>query len=504
MQAVGRLGSYISKSVYTVSGTFHPFGGAVDIIVVLQPDGSYKSSPWYVRFGKFQGVLKSKEKLVKISVNGEEASFHMHLDSKGQACFVKEVDMDEEVSSAFSPPSSSGEDTDGQNVSRRPMKSKSCSNWSNTNTEGDVNAISRTNSRRSQIFGLVFGGRAQGEGIPPDEHELNVIRTDSMDRAEMAADLLELKWSTNLASPRRNRNTDSRFPAESIPKSVGQNVQPVVSTNDERSPGVPPSCQEAEKTVQENDTEMKCATSEYTAKIGGVQGDTTSNLEQSIVMDERVFIDESATSINHCLGNGDQSIFIHEEKISTSEVVVYATSESHDCDVPCNLSPGNSNGESLLFGELEGLDSRETEHVELINVDNEEEKGDSIFSVRVADGDIGSSQGQRCSNCSVDQFFDSDLEKTGLRSVSSDVNISKVGDVQCEEPTRAARSLPSMLPISTICDEHDLGSSLHASVNYDDQAHCIQPMSENMDSIKEHAGSQNLPVGKTILLFYEY
>jgi len=68
MYAVGKFGSLISRSVYTVSGPFHPFGGAVDIVVVQQQDGSFKSSPWYVRFGKFQGVLKSREKVVNISV----------------------------------------------------------------------------------------------------------------------------------------------------------------------------------------------------------------------------------------------------------------------------------------------------------------------------------------------------------------------------------------------------------------------------------------------------
>ncbi|CDP01351.1 unnamed protein product [Coffea canephora] len=92
MKAVGKVGSFLSRSVYTVSGPFHPFGGAVDIIVVEQQDGSFKSSPWYVRFGKFQGVLKAKEKVVGISVNGVEADFHMYLDHKGEAYFLKEVD----------------------------------------------------------------------------------------------------------------------------------------------------------------------------------------------------------------------------------------------------------------------------------------------------------------------------------------------------------------------------------------------------------------------------
>lgn len=81
MYAVGRL---ISQGVYTVAGPFHPFGGAVDIIVVQQQDGSYKSSPWYVKFGKFQGVLKRSEKVVNIAVNDETLKFHMFLDSTGR------------------------------------------------------------------------------------------------------------------------------------------------------------------------------------------------------------------------------------------------------------------------------------------------------------------------------------------------------------------------------------------------------------------------------------
>lgn len=37
--------------------------GAIDVIVVEQPDGTYKCSPFHVRFGKL-GVLRSKEKVV--------------------------------------------------------------------------------------------------------------------------------------------------------------------------------------------------------------------------------------------------------------------------------------------------------------------------------------------------------------------------------------------------------------------------------------------------------
>lgn len=97
MYAVGRL---ISKGVYTVAGPFHPFGGAVDIIVVQQQDGSFKSSPWYVKFGKFQGMLKRAEKVVNIAVNDDEKlDFHMYLDSTGEAYFLKDAEPDKEPSS---------------------------------------------------------------------------------------------------------------------------------------------------------------------------------------------------------------------------------------------------------------------------------------------------------------------------------------------------------------------------------------------------------------------
>ncbi|KAK8563647.1 hypothetical protein V6N13_006115 [Hibiscus sabdariffa] len=95
MNVVGKVGSLISQGVYSVATPFHPFGGAVDIIVVQQPDGTFRSTPWYVRFGKFQGVLKGAEKVVGIAVNGVEVDFHMCLDNSGQAYFLREVDSGE-------------------------------------------------------------------------------------------------------------------------------------------------------------------------------------------------------------------------------------------------------------------------------------------------------------------------------------------------------------------------------------------------------------------------
>ncbi|XP_057469806.1 uncharacterized protein LOC130758853 isoform X1 [Actinidia eriantha] len=222
MYTVGRLGRYITRGVYTVSGPFHPFGGAVDIIVVEQQDGSLKSSPWYVRFGKFQGVLKAKEKVVNISVDGVQADFHMYLDNKGEAFFLREVDIEEEGDSVLYP-SSSGEDADGQSRDTRPLKSKSCNydaDRSDVVTRIDIEngkIVTRTGSRRSRIMGLVFGRKSVKEDRSQEEEDgTGVVRADSLERAEIAADLLEVNWSTNLASTRCRKDSKSQFSAPVI------------------------------------------------------------------------------------------------------------------------------------------------------------------------------------------------------------------------------------------------------------------------------------------------
>lgn len=87
-----KLGAlYITQGVYCVATPFHPFGGAVNIIAVQRQEGSFRSTPWYLRFGKFQGVRKGAERVVQIEVNGAEANFRMYLDNSGEAYFVREV-----------------------------------------------------------------------------------------------------------------------------------------------------------------------------------------------------------------------------------------------------------------------------------------------------------------------------------------------------------------------------------------------------------------------------
>ncbi|CAH1442738.1 unnamed protein product [Lactuca virosa] len=190
MYAVGRLSSYITRGVSTVSGPFHPFGGAIDIVVVQQQDGSLKSSPWYVRFGKFQGVLKARERVVDINVNGVEADFHMYLNPRGEAYFLrKEIVSDQE--------SRSGEaDRDGRCL--RTVKSKSLDyNFDHCNSLTDVN--------NTQPFSRNLGFVLERKNMKNEDG----VGRKSADSAEIAADLLEMKWSTSLSSSAKsNKNLE--------------------------------------------------------------------------------------------------------------------------------------------------------------------------------------------------------------------------------------------------------------------------------------------------------
>ncbi|XP_017061324.1 phosphatidate phosphatase LPIN3 isoform X2 [Drosophila ficusphila] len=69
--------------------------GAIDVIVVEQPDGEFQCSPFHVRFGKL-GVLRSREKVVDIEINGAPVDIQMKLGDSGEAFFVEEYLEDED------------------------------------------------------------------------------------------------------------------------------------------------------------------------------------------------------------------------------------------------------------------------------------------------------------------------------------------------------------------------------------------------------------------------
>ncbi|XP_059416985.1 phosphatidate phosphatase LPIN2-like [Carassius carassius] len=91
MNYVGQLAETVFVTVKELYRGLNPatLTGGIDVIVVRQPDGRYQCSPFHVRFGKL-GVLRSKEKVVDIEINGEPVSLHMKLGDNGEAFFVEE------------------------------------------------------------------------------------------------------------------------------------------------------------------------------------------------------------------------------------------------------------------------------------------------------------------------------------------------------------------------------------------------------------------------------
>ncbi|XP_041814020.1 phosphatidate phosphatase LPIN1-like [Chelmon rostratus] len=98
MNYVGQLAGQVFVQVKELYRGLNPatLSGCIDVIVVRQPDGSLQCSPFHVRFGKM-GVLRSREKVVDMEINGEAVDLHMKLGDNGEAFFVQETENDQEV-----------------------------------------------------------------------------------------------------------------------------------------------------------------------------------------------------------------------------------------------------------------------------------------------------------------------------------------------------------------------------------------------------------------------
>ncbi|NXY63762.1 LPIN3 phosphatase, partial [Callaeas wilsoni] len=96
MNYVGQLAESVFGTVKELYQDLNPatLSGCIDVVVVRQPDNSFKCSPFHVRFGKL-GVLRSKEKVVDIEINGEPVDLHMKLGDNGEAFFVEESEEHE-------------------------------------------------------------------------------------------------------------------------------------------------------------------------------------------------------------------------------------------------------------------------------------------------------------------------------------------------------------------------------------------------------------------------
>uniref|UniRef100_A0AAR2M2U3 phosphatidate phosphatase n=1 Tax=Pygocentrus nattereri TaxID=42514 RepID=A0AAR2M2U3_PYGNA len=92
MNYVGQLAGQVLVTVRELYKGLNQatLSGCIDVVVVQQPDGTFQCSPFHVRFGKL-GVLRSREKVIDIEVNGSPVDLHMKLGDNGEAFFVQET-----------------------------------------------------------------------------------------------------------------------------------------------------------------------------------------------------------------------------------------------------------------------------------------------------------------------------------------------------------------------------------------------------------------------------
>ncbi|KAL8433796.1 hypothetical protein ACSSS7_003642 [Eimeria intestinalis] len=90
----GRIVSSVSNALDFNQATL---SGCIDIICVRNPHTSeLHSTPFHVRFGKAK-LLRSREKIVTVTVNGQPTSLVMKLGAAGEAYFMQEVEDNDGV-----------------------------------------------------------------------------------------------------------------------------------------------------------------------------------------------------------------------------------------------------------------------------------------------------------------------------------------------------------------------------------------------------------------------
>uniref|UniRef100_A0A8C6SHD3 phosphatidate phosphatase n=1 Tax=Neogobius melanostomus TaxID=47308 RepID=A0A8C6SHD3_9GOBI len=188
MNYVGQLAGQVFVQVKELYRGLNPatLSGCIDVIVVRQPDGSLQCSPFHVRFGKM-GVLRSREKVVDIEINGEPVSLQMKLGENGEAFFVMETESTLEIVPSYlatSPIISIGEELMEAQLNRNSSQRHDtilCSSLPVQNlgqSDGGMSKKRRKRRRKAQADG---GGRR-------DESEREFSEDEDMFTIDLSSD----------------------------------------------------------------------------------------------------------------------------------------------------------------------------------------------------------------------------------------------------------------------------------------------------------------------------
>ncbi|XP_060819179.1 phosphatidate phosphatase LPIN2 isoform X1 [Bombus pascuorum] len=165
MYSMNYIGKFISNfRVFYNEINAATLTGAIDVIVVEQPDGSFTCSPFHVRFGKL-GVLRSREKIVDIEIDGEPRQIHMKLGDSGEAFFVEEVSSHGSPTDAEIPP----------HLACSPIPEDNCFPSSRFNILSDLPPEQTDKILIESILSTEREKWEQMLALPPDEREKFLI-----------------------------------------------------------------------------------------------------------------------------------------------------------------------------------------------------------------------------------------------------------------------------------------------------------------------------------------
>ncbi|KAF7666559.1 hypothetical protein LDENG_00101440 [Lucifuga dentata] len=188
MNYVGQLAGQVFVQVKELYRGLNPatLSGCIDVIVIRQPDGSLQCSPFHVRFGKM-GVLRSREKVVDMEINGEPVDLHMKLGDNGEAFFVQETENDQEVVPSYL--ATSPILSDGANLMSSSLMGKNSGPPIQTlgpmGTMGESSSMAMKKRRKRRRKSRVDSVRKEGSGEYSGDEDMFTIDISSDEGTEM-------------------------------------------------------------------------------------------------------------------------------------------------------------------------------------------------------------------------------------------------------------------------------------------------------------------------------
>uniref|UniRef100_A0A8D0G4R7 phosphatidate phosphatase n=1 Tax=Sphenodon punctatus TaxID=8508 RepID=A0A8D0G4R7_SPHPU len=205
MNYVGQLAGQVFVTVKELYKGLNPatLSGCIDVIVVRQPDGNLQCSPFHVRFGKM-GVLRSKEKVVDIEINGESVDLHMKLGDNGEAFFVEETDNDQEEIPSYL--ATSPILSDGAALMESQLKRNSIDRLRNMDSSGPSQLSSLTSQSMAETSSACGSVKKRRKRRRKSTHKLDTLKREENTNTTEDEDMFPIEMS----SDEENESLDNR------------------------------------------------------------------------------------------------------------------------------------------------------------------------------------------------------------------------------------------------------------------------------------------------------